>query len=146
MAILNPFSFLVPTQRTFALGRRRLAPARRMRGAPVLPQQTFAHREKVPEGRMRGIAQQFKKPVDREASGPLIRLLRRHLPASSQALYRSLPADAESSLTPLLLLSPSDPLRWALPGGLGEGFRLRAGRETGKAVPSAPQMWEKGPP
>jgi hypothetical protein len=33
---------------------------------------------------------------------------------SSQTSYRSLPAKAESSFTTLLVLSPADPLRWAL--------------------------------
>ena len=37
-------------------------------------------------------------------------------PTSSQAAYPSLPADAESSLTPLLLLSPPKPLRWVSAG------------------------------
>ncbi len=37
-------------------------------------------------------------------------------PSSSQAPYPSLPAKAESSLIPLLLLSPCNPLRWACTG------------------------------
>ena len=36
---------------------------------------------------------------------------------SEQAAYRSLPAKAESSLTPLLFLILANPLRWGLLGG-----------------------------
>jgi hypothetical protein len=42
--------------------------------------------------------------------------VRKESTSSSQTPYRSLPAKAESSLIPLLVLSPADPLRWALPG------------------------------
>ena len=42
--------------------------------------------------------------------------LRRRVTASSQAPYRSLPPYGESSLIPLLVLSPRDPLRWARAG------------------------------
>ena len=36
--------------------------------------------------------------------------------SSSQAPYLSLPPGGESSLIPLLVVSPSNPLRWALMG------------------------------
>ncbi len=39
-------------------------------------------------------------------------------PSSSRASYPSLPAEAESSLIPPLLLSKSNPLRWASIWGL----------------------------
>ena len=42
--------------------------------------------------------------------------LRRRVTASLQAPYRSLPPGGESSLIPLLVLSPRDPLRWARVG------------------------------
>ena len=63
--------------------------------------------------------------------------------SSEQAPYPSLPPWGESSLIPLLLLSPRDPLRWAHAGApstggvAGEEITCRAGKPR-RGVPCLP--------
>ena len=52
---------------------------------------------------------------------------------SSQAPYPSPPADAEGSLTPLLLLSLADPPRWAPLAVKGQGQRAKERRGDDRA-------------
>jgi hypothetical protein len=74
--------------------------------------------------------------------------------SSSQTPYRSLPVKAESSLIPLLVLSPADPLRWALPGprsGLWKPWGARVGsylsleRSFGDLLPASVSALQASP-
>ncbi len=63
---------------------------------------------------------------------------RRSVTASAQALDHSLPGKPESSLPPLGLLSPREPLRWVRAGALNAGRPPR--REVGAGAHTRPQV------